>query len=71
MVYIFLDMTKVKAFAHDKLNVAKMMISLFDRVEDTVGKGRNTGYQHFLLSPVFSKAFFLSIVKSRDCVVKR
>ena len=25
------------------------MISLLDRVEDTVGKGENAGYQHFLL----------------------
>ena len=26
-----------------------MTISLFDRVENTVGKGENAGYQHFLL----------------------
>ena len=30
-----LDMTKLKAFADDKLNIAKMMISLFDRAENT------------------------------------
>ena len=41
-------MTKLKAFADNKLNVAKMMISLFDRGENTVGKGENAGY-HFLL----------------------
>ena len=47
------------------------MISLFDRVENTVGKGENAGYQHFLLFPqVFSKAFFFRVIKSRDCVVK-
>ena len=28
-----LDVTKLKAFADEKLDVAKMMISLFDRVE--------------------------------------
>ena len=44
-------MTKLKAFADDKLNVAKMKISLIDRVENTVGKGENAGYQHFLLFP--------------------
>ena len=27
------------------------MISVFDRVENIVGKGENAGYQHFLLSP--------------------
>ena len=28
-----------------------MTISLYDRVENTVGKGENAGYQHFLLFP--------------------
>ena len=34
-----LDQTKLKAFADDKLNVTKMIISVFDRVENIVGKG--------------------------------
>ena len=42
----FLDATKLKAFADDRFNVA---IFLFDRAENTVGKGENAGYQHFLL----------------------
>ena len=45
----FLHMTKLKAFADDKLNVAKMTISLCCRLETTVGKEENAGYQHFLL----------------------
>ena len=45
----FFDVTKLKAFADYKLNVARMIIFLFDRAEYTVGKGRNAGYQHFLL----------------------
>ena len=45
------DLTKLKAFAYDTLNIAKMMIPLFDGVENTVGKGENAGYQHFLLFP--------------------
>ena len=44
-------MTEFKAFADDKSNVANMTISLFDRVENTGGKGENAGYQHFLLFP--------------------
>ena len=44
-----LHMTKLKAFADDKLNYARVMISLLDRVENTVGKGENVGYQHFHL----------------------
>ena len=32
-----LDLTELKAVANDKLKVAKMRISHFDRVENTVG----------------------------------
>ena len=45
------SLTKLKPFADNKLNTAKMMISLFDKVENTVGNGENAGYQHFLLFP--------------------
>ena len=44
-----LDVTKLKVFADGKLDIAKMTISLFDRIENTVGKGENAGNQHFLL----------------------
>ena len=37
--YKILDQAKLKAFAVDKLNVTKMVISVFDRVENIVGKG--------------------------------
>ena len=51
---------KLKAFADVKLNVAEMMISLFYRVKNIVGKRKNAGNQHFLLfSQCFYKAFFL------------
>ena len=43
-----LHMTKLKAFA-DNSNFASMMISLLHRAGNTVGKGENAGYQHFLL----------------------
>ena len=45
----FLDWTKSETFADSKLNFATMMISLYDREENVVGKGENAGYQHFLL----------------------
>ena len=54
-----LDMTKLKAFADDKLNVAEMKISLYDKVEDTAGKGENTGYQHFSFSYSVNQSLFL------------
>ena len=44
-----LEVNKLKTFAVDNLNFARMMISLFDTVENTVRKGENAGYQHFLL----------------------
>ena len=39
----FLDMIKLKAFVDDKLNVAKITISLCDRDENIVGKEENAG----------------------------
>ena len=39
----FLDWTNFQAFAEDKLNVAKIMISVFYKVENIVGKGENSG----------------------------
>ena len=54
-----LDHTKLKAFANDKLNVTKMIISVFDRAENIVGKGEIARYEQFLLFPqCFQKASF-------------
>ena len=53
----FLDKAKFKAFVHDNPNVAKMVIFVFDRAKNIVGKGENAGYQHFFLFPQrFQKA---------------
>ena len=43
-----------------------MMISLFHRVQNTVRKGKNAGYQHFLLFP---QCFLKGCLKC-DCVAK-
>ena len=65
-----MNMTKFKAFAEDKLNVAEMIVYIYDRIENIVGKGENAGHQHFLLFPQsFQKPSF-SEPLSRDCVVK-
>ena len=41
-----------------------MIISVFDRVENIVGKGENAGYQHFLLFPqCYEKASFTGTSK--------
>ena len=42
----------------------KMIISVFDRVENIVGKEENTGNQHFLLSPkCYQKCSFSGSLK--------
>ena len=59
-----LDWSELKAFVDDKLNVAEMMIFLFDWLESIVGKGENAGYQNFLLFPQwFQKAFSSWVLK--------
>ena len=50
------DMTKLKAFADYKLNVTRMMISLLNKVENTVGKEENAGYRIFSFSHNFFKS---------------
>ena len=66
----FLNWIKFKAFADDKLNVAKIVTYVFDRVENIMGKGENAGYQHFLLFPRCFQKAYLRVFKSQDCVVK-
>ena len=66
-----LIITKLKEFADDKLNVAEMTISVFDRVKKHCGKRRKCWLPAFSpFTTVFSTAFFLRVVKSWDCVVK-
>ena len=67
----FLDWSKLKAFADNKINVTEKLKLALGQEENIVGKGENAGYQHFLLFPqMFSKAFIFKVVKSRDSVVK-
>ena len=60
----FLNQAKLKPLADDKLNVTKMIISVFDRVENILGKKRNCLYKQFLLFPqCFEKASFPDLSK--------
>ena len=59
-----LDETKFRAFGDDNSTFAEIVISVFDRVENVVGKGENAGFQHFLLNPqCFQKATFPGSLK--------
>ena len=63
--------SKSKAFADDRIKVLKMMILVFDRVENIVVKGENAGYQHFLLFlQCFQGLFYTRLIKVGFCVVK-
>ena len=44
------DQTELKAFADDKLYVTKMITSVFDRVENIVGKGEIACTSNFSFS---------------------
>ena len=46
-----LGLPKFKAFADAKLNVIQDIKVVLHRIENTVGKEENAGYQHFLLFP--------------------
>ena len=59
-----LDQTKLKAFADHKLNVTKMVISIFDRVENIVEKGEIGCTSNFSFSHSFQKASFPHASKS-------
>ena len=66
-----LTLTKLKAFADIKFNVAKMMIAIFDRVENIVGKKRKCWLPAFFSFPsMFSKALCFMVIKTWDYVVK-
>ena len=55
----------MKAFANNKFNVAKIMVSVLDWIENIVGKGKNAVYQRFLLfSQCFSKRSPLGSLKA-------
>ena len=45
-----LDQTKLKAFTDDKLDLTKIIISVFDRVENIVGKGEIACTSNFSFS---------------------
>ena len=46
-----LNVTKLRAFADDKSNAAKIANSLCDKIENTAGTGENEGNQQFHLFP--------------------
>ena len=64
------DWFKLKAFADDKMNVIKRIEMCFRMDRKHCGKRRKRWFPAFSPFPMFSKGFFLRVVKSQDCVVK-
>ena len=61
-----LDWSKLKAIADDKMKVLKMVIFVFDMIENIVEKEGNASYQYFLFLPqCFQKAFYSRSLKVR------
>ena len=48
----YLNLSKLKAFGDDKVNVTEKLKFVFARVKNIVGKGENAGNQHFLVLPL-------------------
>ena len=58
-----LALTKFKAFADNKIIVIQKLFVL-GKVDNIVGKGENSGFQHFLLFPqYFLKLSFPEVLK--------
>ena len=63
-----LGLPKLKAFADDKSDVTQNIKVVFHRIENTVGKEENGGYQHFVLFlQCFQKAFSEILSKTSLC----
>ena len=54
-----------------KIKLTKMMIFVFDRVENTVGKGENAGYHHFLLFPQCFLCYLRQQLSFKQCYICR
>ena len=51
------------------MNFTDLFLSVFDKVENIVGKGKNIGYEHVLLfSLCCQKASSLGVVQTRERV---
>ena len=51
------DLSKLKVFTDDKINVTQKLKLGLGRVENIARKGENAGYQHFLLFHNVFKSF--------------
>ena len=61
-----LDWSTLRAFPDDNSTVAYVRELFFEREENIMSKAENTGYQHFLLSPLmYCQAISLRLIKTK------
>ena len=68
-----LDWSKFKAYADHTIKVTQKLKFVLEVVENIMGKGENTGYQHFLLFPEYFQNISFSgllIKKSGLCGIE-
>ena len=66
-----LYLSKLKAFADDKIDLTEKQKFFLKWLENIVGKGEDAGYQHFLLFPqCFQMASFSWLLKIGIFVLK-
>ena len=65
----FIDMSKLKAFSDNKLNVVQKLKFVFGKIENMVEKGDNIGYQHFSFSYNVFIRLLCWVDKSLDCML--
>ena len=65
-----MDLTKSKAITDDISNVVKKAEVVFDRKENNAEKGKKCWIPTFPpFLTMFSKAFFVKVVQSCDCIL--
>ena len=65
------DLSKLKVFADDKLNVTQKAKICFGKDRKYCGKSRKSCLPAFSPYPtIFSTDFFLMVIKNHDCVLK-
>ena len=60
-----LALSKVKVIADNVFSLAQVMQLFLNREENIVEKGENVGYFYFLHFTLFSKDFYLRVIKVR------
>ena len=65
----FVDLSKLRAYADDMLDVVQMNRFSLDSMENLVGKEENGWLPAFSPFPAwFSRDYFLMVVESQDCI---